>query len=366
MKKFSIIVATALLFFGCGDDKKAQSQPQQQASQMPPLGVKVHKVTMGKENFAKNYSAILKPYMEVDVMARINGYLLTQKFSEGAFVKKGDVLYELQKDEFLAALNEAKASLQKSQANHNKALRDWQRAEMLFKSSAISTQQKDDAFYAYESTKASVEEAKAQLQTAELNYGYTTIKAPISGIIGLSANDEGAYINSDSANAKLSTITSVDPIYAEFSIPNSDIVKHFSQVKNVSTITLKIGEKRYSGKIDYIASKVDAQTDTLLMRAKFENRDKELFAGSYVEVDLDGFSYESVAKIPQNAIIKTPDATMVYVVENDTAVMKPVKIASMADGVAIVESGLEESQNIIISNIAKLRANSKIKIEDGE
>ncbi|MDQ1264684.1 MAG: rane fusion protein multidrug efflux system [Campylobacterota bacterium] len=366
MKKFSIIVVTALLFFGCSDDKKTQLQPQQQAPQMPPLSVKVHKVTIGKESFSKSYSAILKPYMEVDIMARVSGYLIKQNFTEGAFVKKGDVLYELQKDEFGAALNEAKASLLKSEANYNKALRDWQRAEMLYKSSAISAQQKDDVFYAYESAKAAVQEAKAQLQNAELNYGYTTIRAPISGIVGLSSSDEGSYINTDSANAKLSTVTSIDLVHAEFSIPNSDIAKHSVQVKNKAAVTLKIGQKTYKGAVDFIAPKVDAQTDTLLLRAKFDNKDKELFAGSYAEVALDGFGYESVAKIPQNALIKTPDATMVYVVENGTAVMKPLKIASMADGMAFIDSGLEESQSVIVSNIAKLRPNSKVKIEDGE
>jgi membrane fusion protein (multidrug efflux system) len=288
--------------------------------------------------------------------------LVKENFREGSFVKEGQILYEIQKDEYRAVLNEAKASLLKSEANYNKALKDWSRAEFLFKNSAMSEQQKDEFFYAKESTQAEMQKAKAAVVNAELNYGYTTIKAPLSGVIGLSSSDEGSYI--EAQNAKLTTITALDKLYAEFSIPSKDL--YVQGIKNGAKVTIKMGAKEYEGSVDFIAPKLDPQTDTLLLRAVFANQNRELTVGSYVEVSLGGFSYESVAKIPQNALIKTPDATVVYVIENGGVSMKPVKVVNSKDGIAMIESGVESDAQIAISNIAKLRPNSKVTIMDGK
>lgn len=364
MKNLALsLVAVSLLFIGCSDEKKSEAT-KPQPPQMPPVSVKAYSVKFEKADFSKSYSATLKPFKEVDVISRVKGILVKESFREGSFVKEGQTLYEIQKDEYKVALNEAKASLLKAEANSNKALKDWNRAEFLFKNSAMSEQQKDEFFYAKESTQAEMQKAKAAVANAELNYGYTTIKAPLSGVIGLSSSDEGSYI--EAQNAKLTTITAVDKLYAEFSIPNKDLLQYVQGIRNGAKVTLKVGAKEYEGSVDFIAPKLDPQTDTLLLRAVFTNPNRELTIGSYVEVSLGGFSYESVAKIPQNALIKTPEATIVYVIENGGISMKPVKVVNTKDGVAMIESGVESDAQIVISNIAKLRPNSKVAIMDGK
>ncbi|PNV82360.1 MAG: hypothetical protein C0627_10450 [Sulfurimonas sp.] len=366
MKSLALsLVVASLLLVGCSDEKGAASS-QPQMAQMPPLPVKAQVVKYEKVDFVKNYSAVLKPFKAVDIVARISGILEKENFIEGAFVKKGDVLYEIQKNEYKAALDEAKAALSKAEANFNKASKDWSRAEYLFKNSAISEQQRDALLYTYDDAKAEVQKAKAAVANAELNYSYTTIKAPISGVIAMSSSDEGSYINVDSQNANLTTITSLDYVYAEFSIPSSDMLKYRAQITTDAKITLKAGAKSFIGRVDYVAPRADMQTDTLLLRATFKNPNRELVVGSYVEVSLEGFSYENVAKIPQNALIKTPDATVVYVVENGAVTMRPLKVLQVQNGVAVVEGGVKEGESVVTSNIAKLRPNSKVTIMEGK
>lgn len=366
MKKLALFLAVSLAFIGCSEDKKAQQESAPQAQQIPPLPVSVHLVKFGKEDFFKTYSAVIKPYMEVDVISRVSGYLVKENFREGSFVKKGDVLYELQKDEYLSNVKLAQASVTKAEANFNKAQRDWDRALSLYKNGAISTEQRDNVVYAYDSAKALRDEAKASLENANLNYSYTTIKAPISGIAGISGSDEGAYINKEDKSSKLTTITAINPVFVEFSLPSGDIEKYLSNIKIGSSISALYNKTEYSGIIDYISPKVDSQTDTLLVRAKFENSKNSLIIGSFVQIKLSGFSLDNVAKIPQNALIKTQDATMVYVVKEGIAQMRSVKVAFISDATAMIESGIEEGDAVVSSNIAKLRPNSKVSITEGK
>jgi membrane fusion protein (multidrug efflux system) len=332
---------------------------------MPPLPVKAYSVKFESAPLVKSYSALLKPFNEVEIVARVSGVLLSENFKEGAYVKKGDILYEIQKEEYATSLNEAKASLLKAEANFNKAQKDWERNEYLFKNSAISAQQRDELFYIYEDAKAEVKKANAAVENAKIKFDYTTIKAPISGTIGMSSSDVGSYIDATEPSAKLVTITALEPIYVEFSLPSSDVTKYISQIKNSKKVNLNVGAKIYNGEIDFIAPKIDAQTDTLQLRAKFENQNRELIVGSYAEIKIDGLSYEHVAQIPQEALVKTQDATIVFVIKDSIASMRPVKSVHVQDGIAYIEEGLLEGEKIVVSNIAKLRPNTKVTIVEG-
>lgn len=365
MKNFTVLAVVLSLFLvACNDDKKSMAAAPQ-AAQMPPLPVKAYSIKFQSAPLIKSYSALLKPFNEVEIVARVSGVLISEKFKEGSYVKKGDTLYEIQKDEYTASLNEAKASLLKAEANFSKANKDWERNEYLFKNSAISAQQRDELFYTYEDAKAEVKKANAAVQNAQIKFDYTTIKAPISGTIGMSSSDVGSYIDASEPSAKLVTITALEPIYAEFSLPSGDVAKYISQIKNAKKVNLSVGAKTYNGEIDFIAPKIDAGTDTLQLRAKFENQNKDLIVGSYVEVKIDGLNYEHVALIPQEALVKTQDATVVFVIKDEIASMRPVKSVHVQDGIAYIEEGLLEGEKIVVSNIAKLRPNTKVTIVEG-
>lgn len=362
MKKLAISLATiALIFIGCGEEK--QKATTKQTHQMPPLPIQAQSVVLSDVNFTKSYSATLKPYEEVDVVARVSGLLQKQNFTEGSYVKKGALLYQIEKDEYEARLDAAKSEHLKAQANHDKSQKDWKRSFYLVSKSALSEQKRDDALYAYESAKAELQRTEAALKTAQIEYSYTSINAPISGIVAISKSDEGSYI--DSQNATLTTITSLDDVYAEFSIPHSDVIKYLSQIKLGATLSININQKSYLGKIDYISSTLDSQTDTLFVRAKFDNSARALMVGSFVEVSLSGLSYKNVATVAQNALIKSPNATLVYLVKEGAVVMQAVDILDIYDGKAIVSGGLSSGDMVVTSNIAKLRPSSKVSIIGG-
>lgn len=365
MKNLTILAVVLSLFLvGCSDDKKS-APAASAAAQMPPLPVKAYSVKFEKAPLVKSYPALLKPFNEVDIVARVSGLLISENFKEGAYVKAGDVIYEIQKDEYAASLSEAKAALLKAEANFNKALKDWERNEYLFKNSAISAQQRDELFYIFEDAKAEVKKAKAVVQNAQIKFNYTTIKAPISGTIGMSISDVGAYIEVGEVSSKLVTITAQEPIYAEFSLPSSDVLKYISQIKNGTKVSLSAGGKNYEGEVDFISPKIEALTDTLQLRAKFENKNKELVVGSYAEIKIDGLYYDHVARIPQSALFKTQDATIVFIIKDGVATMRPIKSVHVQDGIVYVADGVQEGEDIVVSNIAKIRPNTKVSIMEG-
>jgi len=362
MKNLLLLLGSlGMLMVGCSSEQQNKSQAPQQ---MPPLPVKAYEVTLEDANFSKRYSALLTPFQEVVVLARVNGVLLKKSFVEGSYVKEGEILYEIQKDEYRAALDLAHATLAKAEANYKKVAKDYARGEYLFKNAAISEQQFDDLEFQKNSAEAEYKSAKASLDKAAIEYSYTTIKAPISGKIGISHSDEGSLIST--SNTQLTTITALDPLYAEFSLPNSDVIKYRSQIKLGAKVSMVQGEKKYEGVIDFIDSTLDSKTDTLLLRAKFANKSGELVIGSYAELVIDGFSYKNAASIPEYALIKTPQGSVVYVIGEDGSLsMQGVAIAHVKDGSAIVTSGLNGGEKIVVSNIAKLRPNSKVQIIGG-
>ncbi|MDD2789227.1 MAG: efflux RND transporter periplasmic adaptor subunit [Sulfurimonas sp.] len=365
MKNIALSLAlVGSLFLGCSQESDSKAAQAGQMK-MPPMPVKAFDVTLADTTFAKTYSALLKPYEEVAVVARINGILEKENFIEGSYVEKGTVLYEIQKNEYKATLEAAQATHKKAEANYSKTSKDFKRSEYLYTNKAISEKQYDEFLYAIDDAKATLQAAKAAVDKAQIEYNYTTIKAPISGRIGMSASDAGSYISTP--NAVLTTITALNPVYAEFSLPNNDVLEYRSQIKVGGVVSLSIGGNSYAGVVDFIAPKLDSKTDTLLVRAKFENSDEHLVIGSFAELKLDGFSYKNVAIIPQNALLKTSDAINVYVIEEGGALtIRPITIALVKDGEAIVSAGLNAGDKIVVSNIAKLKPNSVVTIIGGE
>ena len=192
-----IIYMGALLLglLGCGDGDASQAQ------QAPGLPVKTAKIQHHDVFLEQKYAAEIEPYKEVTIIARVQGVLEKQHFEEGTFVEKDTNLYTIEQDTYRAKLDFAKAK-------YNQALNDYERAKGLYKTKAISD--KD-----YDNFLASYEDAKANLKLAQLDFDYTEIKAPISGIVGIKKMDVGNFIQ---ANTPLTTITATDPIYVNFSI----------------------------------------------------------------------------------------------------------------------------------------------------
>ena len=343
--KKSIIVATFILL-GFNNLMAENTAPQEK----PALPVQAFTVVNKVQTTNKIYPSIVKSFEEVDVTARVKGVLIEKYFKEGDFVKKGTLLYKIEPDTYLANLNMAKAEFTKAQKNYD-------RAKSLIASKSISSQTYDDYVYQYET-------AKAALQQAQIQFDYTKVYAPIDGIVGMKKSDIGDLVGSDNTNTLLVTITNTNPIYAEFSLSKDDASTYLSQVKNkTAKINLLINNKTYeNGVVDFISPKIDTNTDTLLLRAKFENKNSDILIGDFGKVELANLDLGNVQVIPENAILKTSQGNFVYAIDNSVAKLKPVETGILVKNGIVIKSGLNENDQVVTSNIMKLKPDTKVQI----
>lgn len=325
------------------------------ANEAPGLPVQTFKVTNQSNTTNKTYPTILKAYEQVDVMARVPGTLTKKHFTEGDFVKKGTLLYSIEPDTYQAILNVKKA-------NFVKAKKDFERAKTLIASKAISPQAYDDYTFQYDS-------AKAALDEAQINLNYTKVTAPIDGIVGIKKFDVGDLVGSGANNSLLVTITNTDPIHAEFSIPKDDMNKYLSQIKDkTAKINLLANGKKYEGgEVDFISPVIDSNTDTLLVRAKFENKNRDLIAGNFTKIEVSNLSLGDVFVVPENAVLRTVQSSIVMVIdENNIAKPRPVVAGDLVQNGVVIKSGLKADEQIAVSNLAKLRPDTKVQIVNKE
>lgn len=358
----AIFLSTILLgVSGCSDSKKGNGQ---QAQNMPPLPVALYEVHYKDATIEKSYPAIIHAYKKVDIVARVSGILEKKHFTEGAFVKKGDPLYTIEQDIYKAKLETAEAVLEKAQSTLQRAEKDWMRAKVLKKTNSISQREIDAFLYEYTNAKAEFSNAKANLKQAQIEFDYTMINAPIEGIAGIKKQDIGEYIEAGAESSVLTTITNTDPLHVEFSIPKSDVQLYLSQIKKPETVIKLLdhqnNESEQNGTIDFISPEIDQNTNSLLIRAKIDNKNARFLAGDFVKVSIKGLIAPNTAVIPEEALLQTPNGAMVYVVENGTAKMRPIKTDILIKEGIIVKSGLKEGEKIIINNIPKVRPDAKV------
>ncbi len=338
----------------------------------PAPKVDVFNVTAPKEeNLVFTYPGKTLSSQSVVVKARANGILEKKFFNEGDKVKAGDTLYTIESDSYVAAHTLAKANVLSWDVSFQKTLKEWERVKSLFESGASSTQEKDAAYFAHESAKASLMAAKASLQTAAINLERTTIKATSSGVVGMKLVDVGTLVSDGTA---LVEITQIDPLHVEFSIPDSDVMKQKYAIKNGKwshptegklKASLMIREQPFKevGVVDFLDSSLNAKTGSLKARATFKNPNKELLPNQFVTINLLGLTRNNVIKVPQKAVLQNPLGTIVFVVVDGKATTRPVKIGESSENDFVIESGLKEGDVVIVNNFFKIKNGAPVAID---
>ena len=281
------------------------------------------------------------------------------------------MLYAIEKESYEAAHNLAKANVSSLEVNVQKTQKEWERLKGLYENGASSEQEKDSAYFAYESAKASLNGAKASLQNAAINLDRTVIKAPASGVVGMKQVDVGALVSEGTA---LVEITQTDPLHVEFSIPDIDVMKQKYNIKNGKwsnptdgklKASLSVGTQKYKelGVVDYLSSSLDAKTGSLKARASFKNANNELLPNQFVKVSLLGLTRANVIKVPQKAVLQNPLGTVVFVVEEGKAVTKPVKIGETSENEFVIDSGLKEGDTVIVNNFFRIKNGAPVKVD---
>jgi len=300
----------------------------------------------------------------VEVRARVEGFVDKMLFTEGTEVAQGDMLFELDKKPFIERLAAAKGMLAEAEAALQKYERDVARLTPLVANRAVPQQDLDNALASVDVGKAGVESAKARVESAQLDLGYTDIKAPVSGLIGAKQVSIGELVGKGEPTL-MATISALDPIWFYCNVSE---VEYFQakekskltgkQVEDVPLTLILPNGKEHSdpGKFVFIDRAVDTKTGTLRVRAEFPNKEKLLRPGMFARVRVDLGTRPNTITVPERAIISIQGKTFVWVVGGDGKVIqRPVITAEQVGSVFIINEGLKAGEKIVVEGVNKLR-----------
>lgn len=338
----------------------------QSVSEAP--AVVVERAANTRPQMADVYVGRVEAVSTIDVQARVEGFLEEQNFTEGGLVKNDEVLFLIEPDLYQADVDKAEAELEGAKATARNAEVDLARQEDLVAKGTVSQSVYDAAEATYLADQAAVSEAQAALETAQINLGYTTIISPIDGRISKSAIDVGNLINSDSG--VLVTITSTDPIYVVFYVSERDlIVKRQKGLvdENSSRLNVKLqlsdgSAYEADGKIDYISNQIETATDTIEIRAIFENLDALLIPGQVVTVTFEDPDAKEVVVVAQTAVQLDSKGHFVFVVgQDDTVERQDVMLGDQIGRDWVVTSGLKAGDPVVVQGLQKIHEGMKVK-----
>jgi membrane fusion protein, multidrug efflux system len=364
----AVFLLTALA--GCGDKIASAQAP---GAGMPPPEVAV--VTVAPERIAitTELPGRVEAYRVAQVRARVPGIVLKRVFQEGTDVKAGDVLFRIDPAQFQATFNSAKATLAKAEANLAQANLKVQRYRPLVATNAISKQEFDDALTAQKQGEADVAAAKAAQQTAQLNLGYATVTAPISGRVGRALVTEGALVGQGEATP-LAMIQQLDPIYINLTQSASELLQlrramESGQLKRVGrdqakvTLVTEDGTPYpHAGQLLFSDLSVDENTGAVTLRAKFPNPDRFLLPGMYARARLEQAVDEQAITVPQQAVMRTQDNASVMLVGPDGKVSsQPIKTGAAQGDKWLVLQGLKAGDKVIVEGLQKAKPGATVK-----
>jgi membrane fusion protein, multidrug efflux system len=367
MKHLLLVLTLALLPFA------AEAQP---ASGPPAVGV----VRAERQQITETDEFIgrIQSIGRVALVARVSAYLEKRLFVEGAEVKQGDLLYLLEQPPFQAQVDADKANVAQLEAQRTFAAQQLERAQYLLKTPAGQQQNVDQTVSNERSLAAQVASAKAQLETAEINLGYTEIRAPIDGKISATDVTEGNVVSPTTGT--LANLVSQDPMYVLYSVSvraGIDLRNRYDAKGGFNAVVLKIrlpDGRIYgqNGKLDYVGPTVATNTDTITVRGVIPNprfpnmppdspAPRELFDGEFVTVLIEGVEPITVLAIPRAAILSDQQGDYVYVVDaQNKAEQRRIQLGQSTPSTAVVSNGLKEGELVISEGLQRVRPGATV------
>ena len=329
----------------------------------PPPAVSVVSVMSRQVTETGSFVGRIVAIDKVDVVARVPGFIEERNFTEGQMVKKGDLLFRIEQDTYKAAVDQQAANLAKAQATEVNANLQLQRAQALVKNQNVPQSTVDQLAAAEQAAQADVLQAQALLEQAKINLGYTEIRSPIDGRIGLAIFTVGNLV--DPSSGKLATIVSQDPIYVTFQASEADVIAYRRRVAASPdkdphvTIHIKLpdgSEYPHPGLTNFLDVQVQTDTDTVTARAQVPNPDSVLIQGGIVGVSVERGKPRSALLIPQSSVLLDQAGHYVMVFDNAKKVeQRRITTGSEQGRFIEVNSGLREGELVIVDGIQKVR-----------
>lgn len=321
------------------------------------------------------YVGRIRAQQFVEVRARVEGFLEQMLFEEGTQVKRNQVLFIINQDQYQAKVDKARAQLKKDEATARKAERDLNRIRPLYEQRAASQLDLDNATAAYETAVASVGMSQADLDQAEQELSYTVVRSPIAGQISERHVDLGTLVGT-SGKSLLATIVKSDTVLVDFSMTALDYLK--SKERNIiigqkdstrswqSTVTITLPDNSvypYKGLVDFAEPQVDPKTGTFSVRAEMSNPEHVLLPGQFTKVKLLLDVRENATVVPQKALIIEKGGAYIYVMRKDsTAEKRFIELGPEFGNNTVVERGLIPSENIVVEGYHKLSPGIKMRV----
>ncbi len=311
---------------------------------------------------------------EVEIRARVTGYLEEIAYIEGSYINKGNLLFQLDPRPFQATLAQAKAQVAREQAVLWEAQRAVARFKPLYEQKAASQRDLDNAMAQEMSAIAQVMSAQAQVADAEINLSYTTMRSPISGLIG-EANYRVGSLISPTQNL-LTTIFVIDPIWVNFSISEQDVLKAqeernkgrllFPPDDNFEIELILANQSVFpeKGKVNFASPTYSQKTGTMMVRAVLHNPEKLLRPGQFVRVKILGALWPDAMVVPQRSVVQSKNGTFVFVINADNqAEMRPIDPGPWSQNDWIIFGGLKAGDKVIVDGVNKVLSGSTVIID---
>lgn len=345
-----------------------------QAPAAPPPAVGVISAAYSPLAETTEINGRIEARERVDLIARVTAFMMERTFVEGAEVKKGELLYKLERGPFVADVEAKEAAVKQAQAQLTNADLTLSRAQQLLKTSAGTQATVDTATAGQLTQQGALQAAQAQLDLARINLDYTEIRSPIDGRIGRTAITPGNVVSPSSG--ALATVVSADPMYVVFPVAMRRIIElrdRYASQGGFDAVYLKLrlpNGKLYSqvGKLDFVDIAVSKETDTLTLRGTIPNRMlagnagdaqlRELSDGEFVSVILEAVNPTKVLTIPRGAVLSDQQGPYIFVVGADNkAEQRRVELGQSTPEIAGIKSGLKEGEKVIIQGIQRVRPN---------
>jgi RND family efflux transporter MFP subunit len=355
----------ALTLAGCSEQNKYVPPPPPKVAVAQPV-----------QRPATNYLQLTgntQAFQSVTLNARVQGYLTSINYKDGAAVKKGDLLFGIEEDNYVAALDQAKANQSANEALQVQTQQQYTRQSTLGKQDFASQAAVEDAKAKLDQATAGVAGAKASVESSTINLGYTKVTAPFDGIVTNHLVDVGALVGVGGPT-QLATIVQIDPIYVYFNVSEQQVLivkealaKSGRAPTELDKTPVEIGlqtENGYphKGHLDYVSPQLDASSGTLTVRGLFENKNRALLPGLFVRVRVPLQQMERAILVPDEAIGAGQQGTYVLVVGKDNVVeQRLVKLGQLQDdGLRVVLSGLGPDDLVVTGGILRAVPGSKV------